>query len=356
MKSKVYTRILYCFFMAITLLFFYNGRASAENFYVIGQGPIRYIEHDNEYGQLLILSEEEIYSINAYTGEIIDSWSVTGNYVWDIKAGFPQTNIIYGVAGYGGNSTQFSLNRSNGSIERVIPPNGLGAEIQLQDPERLYAVCAEHGLDIDYVHDMVCVFNKSDLSFIEMWDCEEGPYHAIYDYTNSTILVAQGLPSAIKPGAQEYTRNEPGVFYLSKIGRYDPSRSGFLLDEYTVEGAINGLVVTNNGNIIVGLSWRAGYNIPAATFAVIDDDVSYVECDYYHILDMVYDSAQNRIFAIVWDENDELTGRCLVFDCTTEEYYTFESGVTGLCRFIYLDGKLYGTIYDDNKLYVIDVE
>ena len=62
------------------------------------------------------------------------------------------------------------------------------------------------------------------------------------------------------------------------------------------------------------------------------------------------------LFAIVWDENDELTGRCLVFDCTTEEYYTFESGVTGLCRFIYLDGKLYGSTYDDNKLYVIDVE
>jgi len=355
MKSKGNAKILLCLLFTVTILF-YITQASADSFYVIGQGPILDIENDSEYGQLLILSGEEIFSITAYTGEIRDSWSVAGTYVWDIKPGFPQANYIYGVGGYDGNSTQFALDRLDGLIERVIPPNSLGAEIQLQDSQRLFAVCAEHGLDIDYVHDMVCVFNKSDLSFVEMWDCEEGPYCATYDYTDNTILVAQGVPSAIKPGAEYYTRYEPGVLYLSKIGRYDPSRSGLLLDEYSVEGTINGLVVTNNGTLFVGLDDRAGYGIPAATFAIIDAEISYVMCDDYHILDMAYDSAQNRIFAIVWDENDELTGRCLVFDCATEEYYTFESGVSGLHRFIYLDGRLYGTISGSNKLYVIEVE
>lgn len=154
----------------------------------------------------------------------------------------------------------------------------------------------------------------------------------------------------------EYVPSEPGVQWLSRIGRYDPSREGLLVEEYTVSGSVAGLGFANNGTLIVGLSGDKENGVSASTLAIISDPIEYVDIENYHVVCMDYDTGTERAFCSVYDYMDDSGGHILVWDYNTREYEVIDVGVDDIMMVKFLDGKLFFSDGKDNKMYVITID
>jgi len=339
--------IVVALYMLITPVF-------GQPFYTIGEGPIRDIVLDANPGNFIVVSGHAVYVIRGSDGEIIDIYQVPDIYVQDIIPSNPQANYLYCIGGCSNGAIEITIDRASHMIASVPIGPAMTLYAQLQDNDRLYAICHDQKLYEDEYSNVIRVFDKSDLSDVGTWPCEPWPEYAQYDNNSDTIIIAQSIAVPYKEG--EYVPSESGVQWLSRIGRYNPSREGLLVEEYTVSGSVAGLAINNDGNLIVGLAGEKENGIPASTFAIISDPIEYLDIDNYHVVCMDYEIATDRAFCSVFNYLDETGGHILVWDYNTREYEIIEVGVDDIMMVKFLDGKLFFSDSKDNKLYVITID
>ena len=320
-------------------------------YYSIGNGPISDIQIDYIPGQLLIASAHSIFIFDTESNEPVDEYELACSYVDRGNPGNPQNNYIYG---FGGLFAEFSLNRTTEDVESAALANDFIPNVQLQDQDKLYAIFQDQSLGPDSMGGKIFVFDKGDLSLENVWPCEMWPELALYDYENQKIIVAQGYTTSYSESL--YSPWEEGVQWLSNVGIYNPSRSGELIQEYTIQGSIAGLAQASDGIIIVGLAGNKENWVPASTLAVLSDPIRYVDIENYQVACMDYDTANDRVIASVSIDDSEIGISILVWYYDTGEYEIIESDVHPMLIIKYYDGKAYTSTGKDNRLYVIPID
>ena len=328
--------------------------ATAQDYYIIGEGPICDIELDNNPNQLIVGSAAVIYVISSLDGAIVDTYN-SDIAADDILTGSPENDIIYEIGSHQG----CSINRDTQEIEYYYLPDHFHPSfIILQDSENLYITCMDQTIGKLGPYDKIVVYDKTDLSQEATWPCVPFPKYGIYDSENNLIIIAEGMAHSHNPAGGRYFPAQAGIQWQSKIGWYDPSREGNLVSQVTLEGTITGLAMMSDGTVIAGLAWRTANEEGAwaSTLAIITDPIEYIDIDTYHVVAMDRDSANDRLICSLYDYQSETGGHILVWDYDTREYSIVEAGVSQLIIIKYLDGKLYASNSKDNKVYVIDID
>jgi len=326
----------------------------AQEYYLIGEGPISVIEYDNSINRLLVTSGTVLFIVNPVNGDIDEDYE-TEIAADDIIRGLPQDDFIYEI----GSQEGCSINTQTSVINSYYMPDDFFPSYKiLQDSEKLYVTCKDMNIGQPGLTDKIVVFNKADLSQEAIWLCEEFPKYAIYDYENNLIVIAAGMAHSHNPAGIPYIPAGPGIQWLSNIGWYDPLRQGNLITEVTVEGSISGLALMSDGTVVAGLTYKTANEEGAwaSTLAIISDPIEYIGIGTYHVVAMDCDSANDRLICSLYDYEEESGGHILVWDYNTREYNIIEAGVSQLIIIKYMDGKLYASNSKDNKVYVIDID
>jgi hypothetical protein len=327
--------------------------AFGQSYYPIGNGDIYDIELDAVPGQLIIPSGESLYIVRMSDINILDEFEIPGITTNDLEYGITESDHIYLVGAGNDGWVEGSLDRNTNEINNYNIDVNYIPTVQLQDDYKLYAICQDQSPGPGSMGGKIFVFNKDDLSLENVWPCEMWPELALYDYENQKIIIAQGYTTSYSESV--YSPWEEGVQWLSNVGIYDPSRSGELIQEYTVQGSIAGLTQASDGTIIVGLAGDKENWVHASTLAVLSDPIRYVDIENYQVACMDYDTANDRVIASVSIDDSEIGISILVWYYNTEEYEIIESDVQPMLILKYYDGKVYTSTGKDNRLYVIDI-
>jgi len=355
MLKKVLTKVIFILIFLIVVVLSIIKIVLGQTYYTVGPGSITQIKRDIIPGQLIIVSGDAIYIVEASSGTILDEFSFN-HHIESAIASEPDTNIIYGAGIYNNVAALFEIDRATSNVNyQNFGDGNFWATNLIQDADSIYVPVEPRSYTSSYEQGELYVFNKIGLIENAIWDCQYWPRLGIYNVYSNTLAIPSGISYSFQEGPSSLPWSD-NIIQMSKIGIYDPDRSGGLLSEEIVRGVVNGISIVNDGILVAGLQtdeWDIADETPL--LAVIDDPIDYWDLDGYDVLSMCADEATNRIFCILYTGNDVI-GDILVWDYDTEEHYIIQTGIDILWYLEYLGGKLYCAAWNDNKIYTIDLD